>query len=62
MLSVEKKITEKDYFALHSDIPNVLEKKYIYTYFLIFSVFFGFFFFFFFFFFFCYPVKTYYSI
>ena len=25
MLSVEKKLTEKDYFALHSHIPNVLK-------------------------------------
>ena len=36
MLSVEIKLTAKDYFALHSDIPNVLKK---YTYFFIFSVF-----------------------
>ena len=25
VLSVEKKLTEKDYFALHSHIPNVLK-------------------------------------
>ena len=50
-------MTEKDYFALHSEIPNVLEKK-LYLLLNIFSVFF----FFFFFFFFCNPVKTYYSI
>ena len=56
----KKKLTEKDYFALLSDIPNVLKK---YTYFLIFSVFYFFFFFFFFFFLFIYnPVKSYYSI
>ena len=43
VLSVEKKLTEKDYFALHFDIPNVLKKIYLL---LIFSVFFFFFFFF----------------
>ena len=41
VLSVEKKLTEKDYFALHSDIPNVLKK--IYLLLNIFSVLFYFF-------------------
>ena len=45
-------MTEKDYFALHFDIPNVLKK---YTYFLIFSVFYFYIFF-------NNPVKSYYSI
>ena len=40
----KKKLTEKDYFALHSDIPNVLKK--IYLLLNIFSVLFFFFFFF----------------
>ena len=48
----KKKMTEKDYFALHFDIPNVLKK---YTYFLIFSVFYFYIFF-------NNPVKSYYSI
>ena len=29
VLSDEKKMTAKDYFALHSDIPNVLKKIYL---------------------------------
>ena len=41
-------LTEKDYFALHSDIQNVLQKKKIYLLLNIFSVFSFFFFFFFF--------------